>query len=66
MVTFRDKIRFGFYFIVIVSLLLWMIKILNDIKFELKTNDRKQDHIISILENSSSTSTIGEITTNNH
>lgn len=51
MVTFRDKIRFSFYFIVIVSLLLWMIKILNDIKFELKTNDRKQDHIMSVLEN---------------
>lgn len=51
MVTFRDKIRFGLYFFVIVGLLLWMIKILNDIKFELKTNDRKQDHIMSVLEN---------------
>lgn len=65
MVTFRDKMRFTFYFVVIVGLLLWMVKILSDIKIELQSNHVKQDHIISILEKSPTTPPF-EMTTNPH
>lgn len=54
MVTFRDKIKYFFYFLVLVGLIIWMILEIRsgfkDVSKELKNNSQKQEDIITILE----------------
>jgi len=58
MVTFRDKIKYFFYFLVLVGLIIWMIfevrSGFRDVSSELRNNSQKQDDIITILEDNPS------------
>lgn len=58
MVTFRDKIKYFFYFLILVGLIIWMILEVRsgfkDVSSELRNNSKKQDHIITILEDNPS------------